>query len=180
MRLGFQVLIRSELTLFPRSVHLEIESLRLDLHLQNSAQKKLNIAETQNSQKSPTQKPENAATRNQKIMQKSPTQKPENAATRNPKIEITNVETQNSQKSQNAATRNQMQQLRTAQNSNPKNKNRATKKDKNPEHQPSKHLLINPENTNPQQKIFHRRTNLEKTENESRDKPNQKTQKTDL
>ena len=54
------------------------------------------------------------------------------------------------------------------------------KKKKNPEHQPRKHLLINPENTNPQQKIFHRRTNLEKTENESRDKPNQKTQKTDL
>ena len=34
---------------------------------------------------------------------------------------------------------------------------------------------INLENTNPQQKIFHQRTNLEKIENESRDKPNQKT-----
>ena len=38
----------------------------------------------------------------------------------------------------------------------------------------------NLENTNPQQKIFHRRINLEKTENESRDKPNQKTQRMDV
>ena len=58
-----------------------------------------------------------------------------------------------------------------------KTKTEQPKKKKNPEHQPRKHLLINPKNTNPQQKIFHRRTNLEKTENESRDKPNQKTQK---
>ena len=56
-----------------------------------------------------------------------------------------------------------------------KKKNRATKKEKNPEHQPRKHLLINPENTNPQQKVFHQRTNLQKTKNKSRDKPNQKT-----
>ena len=33
MRVGFHVLIGSELTLFPHGVHLEIESLRLNLHL---------------------------------------------------------------------------------------------------------------------------------------------------
>ena len=95
--------------------------------------------------------------------QKSPTQKPRTA--RNHRMQQPKTRCSNSE------------QHRTATQ---KTKTEQPKKEKNPEYQPRKHLLINPENTNPQQKIFHQRTNLEKTENELRDKPNQKTQKTDL
>ena len=95
--------------------------------------------------------------------QKSPTQKPRTA--RNHKMQQPETRCSNSEQHRTATWKTKTEQ---------------PKKKKNPEHQPRKHLLINPKNTNPQQKIFHRRTNLEKTENESRDKPNQKTQKTDL
>ena len=105
------------------------------------------------------QQPENVATRRKKSQNATTrkcaaTQKPENAA--NHKRKLNTDQRRNLERHRTITQKTQADQ---------------PEKKKKPSTSTQK-TLTSPENTNPQQKIFHpRQTNPEKTENESRDKP---------